>query len=85
MEKEEKKEPRKVKSTQRYTFEVIRYEDGGAVMSRHNDGFSVMELLGMTSVINNHIHDVFKDALGPVDKVNISSVNSPLIHEPKPL
>ena len=78
-----KKEVRKVKSVQKYTFEIIHYEDGFSVMNRTNDGFSVIEMLGISSIINNNLMQVFESAFKPTDEVNRNSNNSPLIHQPK--
>lgn len=79
----EKKEVRKVKSVQKYTFEIIHYEDGHSVMNRTNDGFSVMEMLGIASIINNNLMEVFESAIKPTSEVNRNSTNSPLVHQPK--
>ena len=73
---------RKVKSIQKYTFEVIHYEDGHSTMNRSNDGFSVMEMLGVVSIVQNNLMNVFEQALKPNDEVNVNSTNSPLIHIP---
>jgi hypothetical protein len=78
----QKKEERKVKSIQKYTFEIIHYEDGYSTMNRNNDGFSVIELLGVVSIVQNNLMGLFERAVKPNDEVNINSTNSPLIHKP---
>lgn len=78
----EKKEVRKIKSVQKYIFEIIHYDDGYSVLNRTNEGFSVIEMLGVASIINNNLMEVFKSAITPTDEVNINSTNSPLIHKP---
>ncbi len=77
-----KKTERKVKSIQKYTFEVIHYEDGYSTMSRNNDGFSVVELLGVVSIVQNNLLGLFESAIKPADETKVKSTNSPLIHIP---
>lgn len=77
------KKAKKVISTQKYTFEIVHYDDGTSVMNRANKGFSVIELLGAASIISNNLMGIFKDAIKKPDKVNIKSKNSPISHKPK--
>lgn len=79
MEKE--KQERKVKSVQRYTFEITHYEDGYSSMNRHNDGFSVIEMLGIANIITQNLMYVFEGAIKKTNEENINSTNSPLIHK----
>lgn len=72
---------RKIKSVQKYTFEIVHYEDGYSVMNRTNEGFSVLELLGVSSMLTNQIIKVTEDAVKPTDEININSTNSPFIHK----
>lgn len=75
-----KKESRKVKSIQKYTFEITHYEDGQSTIKRMNQGFSVVELIGITAMVNRDLIDLFKDVVKPANKIIRKSRNSPLIH-----
>lgn len=70
----------KVKLIQRYTFEIIHYEDGHSVINRKNENFSVIEMIGISEIIKENVIGVFKGAIKPADEVNIQSTNSPIIH-----
>lgn len=56
---------RKVIKKQSYTIEIIHYEDGSSVMNRANDGFSVIELLGITSLVNSDMCNLVENGLKP--------------------
>lgn len=77
------KNKREIQSIQRYTFEIIHYSDGHSVMNRLNEGFSVVEMLGITEMIKQNLMEVLKGALTEVDETNVNAVNSPLIHKDK--
>lgn len=72
---------KKVKSSQKFFFEVIHYEDGSSEMIRDNNGFSVIEMIGITTIIQNDLMTVFKGAFKLPKKVTRTSTNSPLIHK----
>lgn len=81
--KDKKIQEKKIESVQRYTFEIIHYDDGTSTMNRENDGFSVLEMFGITQMLNNDLIGCFKDNFKPVDEINRTSKNSPFIHKPK--
>ena len=62
-----------------YTFEIVHYDDGSSVMNRFNDGFSVMEILGITSLVNGDMRQLIKDNFIVPKKVNRVSKNSKFI------
>ncbi len=76
-------EERKVKSVQRYTFEIAHYEDGYSVMTRLNEGFSAIEMLGITELIKENVIALLKDVMKDTDEVNVKSTDSPIIHIPE--
>lgn len=76
-------EEKKVKNVQKYSFEVIHYEDGSSVINRTNDGFSVIEMIGISEIIKEKCMGVFKTAIKKPDEQNLKSTNSPLIHKPE--
>lgn len=51
---------RKIVIQKKYTVTVTDYDDGKSVMERDNDGFSVIELLGLSNLLNREIHEQFK-------------------------
>ena len=51
--------------TKTYTIKLITYNDGMTELQRRNDGFGVMELLGMLSVANDDIIGGLKDSVKP--------------------
>ena len=63
-----------------WTVEVTEYKDGTMNMSRSNDGFSVMELLGVTTMVQNHLLGLMESIKDKPDSVNVSSTNSPVFH-----
>ena len=72
---------KKIISHKKYTIEVISYEDGTTTMNRTNDGFSIVELLGITTMVQQHMLKVMEEHKNPnPDKINIQSKNSPLCH-----
>ena len=74
---------RKVKSVQKYTFEIIHYEDGHSVMNRTNEGFSVIEMIGISEIIKDNLMGILKGAVKDTNEKNIKSSGSPVIHKPK--
>lgn len=76
---------RKVKSVQKYTFEIIHYEDGYSVMNRTNEGFSVIEMIGISEIIKHNLMGVLKGAVKDTNEKNIKSSGSPVIHKPEQL
>ncbi len=80
---ETKTKKRKVKSVQKYIFEIIHYDDGHSVMNRTNDGFSVIEMIGISEIIKENLMGIFKNAVKETDETNIKSSKSPLINQPQ--
>jgi hypothetical protein len=78
-------EEKKIKSKQTYTIETIHYEDGTALMKRVNDGYSVIEMIGLTTIIQNDLLDLYKKSFSKrlTKEVVRSSTNSPIIHKPE--
>jgi hypothetical protein len=74
---------RKVKSVQRYTFEIIHYEDNHSVMNRTNEGFSVIEMIGISEIIKDNLMCILKGAVKDTDEQIIKSSDSPIIHKPE--
>jgi hypothetical protein len=78
-----KTEKKTIQSRQKYTIEVIHYTDGSSHLNRFNNGFSVIEMIGLLSVALKNLHDVYEGAFMPkVDTINRKSKNSPIIHKP---
>lgn len=77
----EKQKARKVKSVQKYTFEIIHYEDDYSIMKRTNKGFSVVELLGIISIVQSDLMELMKQAVRLTDEINLFSTDSPIIHK----
>ncbi len=75
-------EDKKIRFKKSWTIEVIEYEDGSIDMNRNNEGFSVMELLGITSMVQNHLSQLMDSMRTKPDNLNVSSTNSPIIHNP---
>lgn len=73
---------RKVKSVQKYTFEIVHYEDGYSVINRTNEGFPVVEMLGICEIVKHNMMEILKSVIREPDEENIQSSNSPTIHEP---
>ena len=62
-----------------YTFEIIDYDDGSSAMNRYNDGFSVIEIMGITSLVNGDMRQLIKDNFIVPKEVNRVSKNSKFI------
>lgn len=75
-------EKRKVIKKQTYKIEVTTYSDGHSVMKRGNTGFSVVEMLGLLSMVKSDLLECFKDGLKTPDKIIRKSKNSPILHHP---
>lgn len=69
-------------SRQTYLFEVIHYDDGTSTLNRNNKGFSVLELMGIDSLVQSDMHHIFKENV-KVKEVMRHSADSPLIHKPR--
>ena len=54
-----------VKSKQSYTFTIEKYTDGASTMTRHNDGFTALELLGICSMITREVIDQQEGRIKP--------------------
>jgi hypothetical protein len=57
---------KKIVKVQTYTIEVIHYDDGMTDMKRTNDGFSVFGLIGILSLVINHLYGVVANSYKPV-------------------
>jgi hypothetical protein len=75
-----KDKEKKVKYIQRYTFKIIHYEDDTADIIRKNEGFSVVEMLGILEIVRSNLLKVFDKAVSKPQNVKIESTGSPLIH-----
>ena len=64
-----------------YTFEIVHYDDNSVVMNRFNDGFSVLEIMGITSLVNADMRELIKENLTVPKKVNRVSKNSKFIYK----
>lgn len=64
-----------------YRIEVEYYEDGSSMMTRENQGFSVLEMLGITAMLQQHLHQIMRDFAPNVDNLAIRSFDSPIIHK----
>lgn len=78
LSKEREKETTRI---QKYTIQISHYADGTSQMYRENNGFSVIELMGILEIVKENLLEVFKDAITEVNEVSIKSNNSPLIHK----
>ena len=78
LSKEREKETTRI---QKYTIQISHYADGTSQMHRENNGFSVIELMGILEIVKENLLEVFKDAITEVNEVSIKSNNSPLIHK----
>ena len=52
---EQTKDEQKISVTKVYTVTQLVYEDGSSEMVRRNDGFTVLEIIGIASMINNDL------------------------------
>lgn len=73
---------REIKSSQKYEFEIVHYKDGSSAMRRQNTGFSAIEMLGITAMLQHDLMVVLRSGIRPVDDVKINSTDSPFIHKP---
>jgi hypothetical protein len=74
-------EPKKVVKRKTYRIEVEYYEDGSSMMTRENQGFSVLEMLGITAMLQQHLHQIMRDFAPNVDNLAIRSFDSPITHK----
>lgn len=76
----------KVTHRKKYYIEALWFEDGTYTIKRTNNGFSVMELLGLLSAIKQDLTELFYDAFGAhsrqPDNVEKSSKDSYMIQKP---
>ena len=52
---EQTKDEQKISVTKVYTVTQFFYEDGSSKMVRRNDGFTVLEIIGIAGMINNDL------------------------------
>lgn len=76
---------KKISSKRTYKIEVIHYADGTGKWNRSNTGFSVMELMGILSLVQSDLQKLYTEAVKPKLPTNISrkATNAPLIHKAK--
>lgn len=55
---------------QLYAIEVITKEDGHMIINRTNDGFSLFELMGIISKVQDDLFHCFDDAAPKFDETN---------------
>lgn len=78
------KENKKIIQHRKYMVEVIDYDDGEIVINRTNDGFAIIELLGLLSMIQNDLFILLKGVIKvPEENIHRTSTNSPVIHSRK--
>ena len=67
---------------QTYSFEVIQYSDGTARLDRKNTGFSILELLGISALVQHDMAVLIGEAMGTkIKEVTRTSEDSPIIHK----
>jgi len=65
-----------------HTFEIINYSDGTATWKRRNDGFSVTELVGIATIIQQDMLELLRGALKQsLPVADRKAKNAPLIHK----
>lgn len=52
---------KKVKSERTYTIKVINYEDGTNTLIRNNEGFNILELMGIGNLLSVEFTDMILD------------------------
>lgn len=74
-----------VESKKTFTFEIVHYTDGSSTMNRENNGFSVVEILGITELVQQELMDVYRKGVQKMlpSEINRKPTNSPMIHKPK--
>lgn len=70
-----KAKDKKVIRTRKWIVEFIEYEDGSAVMNRHNDGFKTFELLGLIEEIRDDVIQRMRGNIKP-HQVNRTSIKN---------
>jgi hypothetical protein len=77
----------KVTHRKKYTIEALWFEDGTYTIKRSNNGFSVMELLGIVSTVKQDLTDLFYDTFGAhsrqPDNVERNASRSYMIQKPE--
>jgi hypothetical protein len=74
-------DPKKVVKRKTYRIEVEYYEDGSSMMTRENQGFSVLEMLGITAMLQQHLSGIMKQFSPDVYDVQVKSTGSPITHK----
>jgi hypothetical protein len=72
---------KKVVKCKTYRIEVEYFEDGSSMMTRENQGFSVLEMLGITAMLQQHLNGIMKQFAPDVDDVEVKSTGSPITHK----
>jgi hypothetical protein len=68
--------------TQTYTITTVHYADGSMNITRCNDGYSVLELIGLLSVAITDLTKYFKKQGNPQGvRIKRVSTNSPITNK----
>ena len=73
------KSERKIIRTARHEIVVNIYDDKSTDMERTNDGFSVIELLGVIELARDHLLKCFNTSFNE-ENIKLKASNAPLIH-----
>jgi hypothetical protein len=74
-------DPKTVVKRKTYRIEVEYFEDGSSMMTRENQGFSVLEMLGITAMLQQHLNGIMKQFSPDVDDLEVKSSGSPITHK----
>jgi hypothetical protein len=74
-------DPKKLVKRKTYCIEVEYFEDGSSMMTRENQGFSVLEMLGITAMLQQQLNGIMQAYAPNVDDVLITSTGSPITHK----
>jgi hypothetical protein len=74
-------DPKTVVKRKTYRIEVEYFEDGSSMMTRENQGFSVLEMLGITAMLQQHLNGIMQQFAPDVDDVEVTSTGSPITHK----
>jgi len=56
-------------SVQKYTFEIIHHQDGNYVTNIINEGFSAIEIIGISQIIKESVMSQFHGAIKDYQEV----------------
>ena len=67
-----------------YTITVKTYDDKSITWSRENKGFSIIELIGMLSVVDSDLKELIRNlTINKNGNADRNSTSSPLFHRPE--